>query len=108
LRAANEATAPSAIIAEHVSALLSLAVERIRAGDHSEAFARLAEALKHDPGISILETASVDEVLRRYLPQILASARFPSPLTSLAAISREVANTRSSDALLLRYLELVP
>src|SRR2546422_363621 len=45
LRSASEAST-SAVIADHVSALLSLAIERIRAGDRSDALGRVVEALK--------------------------------------------------------------
>ncbi|HYR90930.1 MAG TPA: radical SAM protein [Terriglobia bacterium] len=107
LRSASEVST-SAVIADHVAALMSLAIERIRAGDHSDALGRLAEALKHDPGISVSQGGGIGEMICEALPPTLASAQFPSTLTWLAAVSREIGDSASCSALLSRYLEMAP
>jgi wyosine [tRNA(Phe)-imidazoG37] synthetase (radical SAM superfamily) len=107
LRSASEAST-SAVIAEHVSALLSLAIERIRAGDHSDALGRLTEALKHDPGISVSGITDIGEIVSKSLSQVLTNAQFPATLTWLAAVSREIGDSATSDTLLSRYLEVAP
>lgn len=99
LKSAGEAAAP---------ALLSLAIERIRAGDTFNASRHLCEALRYDPALSIDEMTNIGEGVRGALPQILARARFPSTLSWLAGVSREVGDWETSDALLSRYLEVAP
>jgi len=107
LRSPSEAST-RAVVADHVAALMSLATERIRAGDHPGAVRCLAEALKHDPGISVSRTAGISEIIHEALPQTLADAQFPATLTWLAAVSREIGDSASSSALLSRYLEVAP
>ncbi len=107
LRSPSEAST-RAVVADHVAALLSLAIERIRACDHPGAVRCLAEALKHDPGISVSQTAGISEIIREALPQRLADVQFPATLTWLAAVSREIGDSASSSALLSRYLEVAP
>jgi len=107
LRSPSEAST-RAVVADHVAALLSLAIERIRACDHPGAVRCLAEALKHDPGISVSQTAGISEIIREALPQSLADVQFPATLTWLAAVSREIGDSASSSALLSRYLEVAP
>ncbi len=107
LRSPSEAST-RAVVADHVAALLSLAIERIRACDHPGAVRCLAEALKHDPGISVSQTAGISEIIREALPQRLADIQFPATLTWLAAVSREIGDSASSSALLSRYLEVAP
>jgi len=107
LRSPSEAST-RAVVADHVAALMSLATGRIRAGDHPGAVRCLAEALKHDPGISVSRTAGISEIIREALPQRLADVQFPATLTWLAAVSREIGDSASSSALLSRYLEVAP
>src|SRR6266436_1467107 len=107
LRSPSEAST-RAVIADHVAALLSLAIERIRACDHPGAVRCLAEALKHDPGISVSRTADIREVFRVSLPGILADTQFPSTLSWLAAVSREIGDSATSNTLLSTYLEVAP
>jgi molybdenum cofactor biosynthesis enzyme MoaA len=110
LKSTHKSDVLHTVIAEHVAALLSLAIERFRAGDEMEAHRRLAEALGRDPGIAIssFARAAIDETIRSHLPDILAHANFPSTLSWLAALSREMGDGITSDALLSRYLELAP
>lgn len=107
LRSEAQAGGAEVLISDHVVALLSLAVDRLRVGDAQDAIHNLVEALKFDPEISIAETDAGD-VVRTHRDQILAKVRFPSTLTWLAAISRECGDMDTSDALLMRYLELAP
>jgi hypothetical protein len=110
LKSTGKSDALHTVIAEHVAALLSLAFERFRAGDEMDAHGRLAEALGRDPGIAIssFPRAAIDETIRGHLPAILAHAHFPSTLSWLAALSREMGDRITSDALLSRYLDLAP
>jgi hypothetical protein len=110
LKPACKADILHTVIAEHVAVHLSIAMEKLRAGDKTDAHRRLAEALRHDPGITISSFAmvAIDETIRSHLPDILACAYFPSTLSWLAALSREMGDGSASDALLSRYLELAP
>jgi tetratricopeptide (TPR) repeat protein len=95
---------------EYVTTLLSQALKRFGAGDEADALRLFAEALKIDPGIIVSrsEASAIDELLRSRLSEILTGARFPSTLSSLATLSYELGDRPASDALLSRYLELVP
>jgi hypothetical protein len=98
-----------AVVAEHVTALLSLALQRLRLRDEQHAIHLLVEALKHDPGIAVLrEATTVGGIIECNSGWILENARFPSTLTSLAALSREAGKPAAAEAFLLRYLELAP
>jgi hypothetical protein len=109
LRSAEEATAPNAVVSEYVSGLLCQALKKARSGNHLEAHARVVAALQHDPGIPVAITREdTAETIRTALPDILGNAQFPSTLTGLAAISRELGDNSTSSALLSRYLELAP
>src|SRR5204862_467244 len=90
LRSTLEATAPNAVIAEQASGLLVQALDKTRAGNHSVGHARVAAALKHDPGISVTTLGDTAETIRAALPDILGNAQFPSTLSGLAAISSEL------------------
>jgi hypothetical protein len=108
LKSEHKSDVMPSVTAEHVAALVAHAVERLGIGDEADARRQLAEALRFDPGIPVSrsESSPIDEILRGRLSEILAGARFPSTLSSLAALSRELGDLPASDALLARYLEL--
>jgi molybdenum cofactor biosynthesis enzyme MoaA len=110
LKPYDESALSNAVIAEHVAALLSMAIDRLDDGDELGAFGRLVDALKHDPGISILDSSksAIGKTIRIYLPSILAHAHFPSTLTWLAALSFKTGDAETSDTLLSRYIEMAP
>src|SRR5204862_939630 len=61
----------NAVIAGQVSGLLDQALEKTRVGNHSDGYARVAAALKHDPGISVPTHGDTAQTIRAALPDIL-------------------------------------
>lgn len=81
LQTTSQTSVPSAVIAEHVAGLLSLALDRIRAGKESEAVHLIGDALKRDPGVAELRSEHARDAVREALPTLLKDALFPSTLT---------------------------
>jgi MoaA/NifB/PqqE/SkfB family radical SAM enzyme len=89
-----------------VNNLLTSALGHMRAGRNTTAWFQVSQALAIDPGIHVGEVN--EETIRTYLGAILTNIRFPSTVSSLAAIYRETGDRKGALALMQRYLELAP
>jgi len=86
--------------------LLHFALEHLKAGQKSIAWLELSGALAIDPGIEV-DVANESTILI-HLERILAEAKSPATLSTLAGICRELGDRKTALLLLKRYVEIAP
>lgn len=97
------------VVSQQVVALLSLAVQALRAKDDKSSIHYLKTALNFDPGIECrCDHATPGDLVAFHVAEIIAKAQFPGTLSWLAAVSREYPDEEAGTRLLWRYLEVAP
>jgi len=97
------------VVSEHVAALFSSSINDMRHGDEKSAVIHMGKALRRDPGIEPLPGfCNVRRFVRKHYFDVLQNAKFPSTLSSFAAVCSELGFNRKSVRLLRRYLDLAP
>jgi len=109
LKEADEPGDVNSVVAEHVAAQLVLAIEAIRKSDEQTAVVRIEKALQHDPGGEARQDSpGIHELVKRHVGAVLTNAKFPSTVSTYAAVCSVLGFQVSSMRLLRRYLRLVP